>query len=49
MLGYVVGQMAIDSMVPLFSFTSHLTGAAIGFVLALLLGDRLGRHDAPER
>jgi len=48
MLGYVIAQMAIDSMVPLFSFTSHLAGAAIGFLLALLLGDRLGRPDVPD-
>lgn len=41
MAGYVLAQMAIDSMVPVFSFTTHLAGAVIGFVATLLLGDRL--------
>ena len=42
MAGYVIAQMVIDSMVPAFSFTSHLTGALVGFTVALLLGDSLG-------
>lgn len=41
MAGYVIAQMVIDSMVPAFSFTSHLTGALVGFAVALALGDRL--------
>lgn len=43
MAGYVIAQMVIDSMVPAFSFISHLAGALVGFTATLLLGDRLGR------
>jgi membrane associated rhomboid family serine protease len=35
--------MVIDTLVPQLSFTAHLSGAVIGFVATLLLGDRLGR------
>lgn len=51
MAGYVVLQMAVDSMVPVFSFTTHLAGAVIGFLAALLGGDRLDPRvpsDPPE-
>ena len=43
MAGVVLGQMAIDTLVPQLSFTAHLSGALIGFVATLLLGDRLAR------
>lgn len=43
MTGVVLGQMAIDTLVPQLSFTAHLSGALIGFAAALLLGDRLAR------
>jgi rhomboid protease GluP len=43
MAGAVIGQMAIDTLVPQLSFTGHLSGAAIGFIATLLLGDRLAR------
>jgi rhomboid protease GluP len=46
MAGVVLGQMAIDTLVPQLSFTAHLSGAVIGFVTTLLLGDRLGRPAA---
>ena len=46
MAGYVIAQMVIDSMVPAFSFTSHLTGALVGFAVTLLLGDLLARSQA---
>jgi membrane associated rhomboid family serine protease len=43
MAGVVLAQMVIDTLVPQLSFTAHLSGAVIGFVATLLLGDRLGR------
>lgn len=43
MVGFVVWQAAVDSVVPQFSFTGHLAGAVIGFLAALTLGDRLRR------
>jgi membrane associated rhomboid family serine protease len=39
----VLAQLVIDTLVPQLSFTAHLSGAVIGFVATLLLGDRLGR------
>jgi membrane associated rhomboid family serine protease len=46
MAGVVLAQMVIDTLVPQLSFTAHLSGALIGFVATLLLGDRLGRPAA---
>ena len=50
MAGVVFGQMVIDTLVPQLSFTGHLSGAAIGFVVTLLLGDRITRpvSQAPQ-
>ena len=47
MAGVVFGQMVIDTLVPQLSFTAHLSGAVIGFVATLLLGDRLARPASP--
>ena len=44
MASYVAIQMAIDTFVPQFSFTAHLAGAVTGFVITLLVGDRLARR-----
>ena len=38
-----IGQMAADTFLPQQSTTSHLSGAALGSVATLLLGDRLAR------
>ncbi|MFM9057817.1 MAG: rhomboid family intramembrane serine protease [Planctomycetaceae bacterium] len=43
MIGFVITQAALDALVPQMSSTGHLAGAALGFVAALILGDRLRR------
>ena len=47
MAGVVFGQMLIDTLVPQLSFSAHLSGAVIGFIATLLLGDRLARPASP--
>lgn len=43
MAGLVAMQAGIDALVPQVSSTAHLAGAALGFLAALLVGDRLRR------
>lgn len=56
MLLIVLMQTAFDFMVPHISMIGHLSGALLGFAIALLLRDRLGaplrrptEPDAPAR
>ena len=42
----VAMQTAFDALIPQVSMTAHLSGAAIGFAIALLWRDRLGTENA---
>ncbi|HEX7599728.1 MAG TPA: rhomboid family intramembrane serine protease [Polyangia bacterium] len=42
----VAMQTAFDALIPQVSMTAHLSGAAIGFAIALLWRDRLGAENA---
>jgi rhomboid protease GluP len=44
MIACVAMQTAMDAVIPHVSMTAHLTGAAIGFVITVLIGNQLGRH-----
>ena len=44
----VAMQTGFDALIPQVSMTAHLSGAAIGFAIALLWRDRLGAEDAPH-
>ena len=43
----VVMQSAFDALVPQISMVAHLAGAVIGFVVTMILRDRLGPQGSP--
>lgn len=44
MIAFVAMQTAMDAVIPQVSMAAHLTGAAIGFVVTMLIGNQLGRR-----
>jgi hypothetical protein len=44
MIAIVAVQTAMDAIIPNVSMAAHLTGAAIGFAVTMLMGGQFGRR-----